>query len=137
MNALTVAGWSNIVIGILHVVTLIRAREMFYWVGIGPDMDRLSRVHVVLPYLLSVAAGAAFCVCGLYGLSAARVVRPLPLLGPGLMAIAGIFLLRAVGGTGLGGFLEDSCLKENAFSAVALVIGILYAVGAWSVIHDA
>ena len=62
MNALRIAGWSNIVIGILHVVTLVRAREMFSWVGIGQEMDRLGRVHFLLPYLLSAATGAVFCV---------------------------------------------------------------------------
>ena len=47
--ALGMAGWANIVIGALHVLTLVRAREMFYWVGIGPEMDRLAAVHFLLP----------------------------------------------------------------------------------------
>lgn len=110
---------------------------MFYWVGIGPEMDRLGGVHFLLPYLLSIATGVGFCVSGLYALSAAGDFRPLPLVKPAIVAIAGIYLLRAVGGTGMGGFIEDGSLKQVAFSSIALVIGVLYAVGAWSIFTQA
>ena len=110
---------------------------MFYWVGIGLEKDRLGGVHFVLPYLLSITTGAVFCVFGLYAFSAAGALHPLPLVKPAIVAIAGVYLLRAVGGTGMGGFIADCSLKEAAFSSIALVIGLLYAVGAWSVFRQA
>ena len=128
--ALGIAGWANIVIGALHVLILVRAREMFYWVGIGPEMDRLAAVHFLLPYLLSVATGAVFCVFGLYALAAAGDIGWLPFLRPAIILISWVYLVRAVGGTGMGGFIEDATFKDAAFSTVALTIGVLYAIGA-------
>ena len=137
MLALKLGGWANIVIGTLHVVGLIWARRMFYWVGIGPDMDRLGAVHALLPYVLSIVTGAVFCVFGLYAIAGAGDLRPLPLVRPAIIAITWMYLLRAIGGTGLGGFIEDASFKEAAFSTVALGIGVLYAIGARAVFRAA
>jgi len=41
MTALRIAGWTNLAIGLLHIAALPWERRMSYWVGIGPDMDRL------------------------------------------------------------------------------------------------
>jgi hypothetical protein len=135
MTALRIAGWSNLLIGLLHIAALPWERRMSYWVGIGPSMDRLERMHFLLPYALWIATAAAFGACGLYTLSAAGSFRSLPFAKAAIVAIACIYVLRAVGGTGMGGFLEDASAKEAAFSTIAL--GVLYAVGAWSLFRTA
>lgn len=42
MSALRAAGWANVAIGLLHLAGLPWERRLSYWVGIGPDMDRLA-----------------------------------------------------------------------------------------------
>ena len=71
-----------------------------------------------------------FCVFGLYALAAAGDIGWLPFLRPAIILISWVYLVRAVGGTGMGGFIEDATFKEAAFSTVALTIGVLYAIGA-------
>jgi len=132
MTALRVAGWSNLAIGLLHLIALPWERRMSYWVGIGPAMDRLEHRHFLLPYAMWVAAAAAFGACGLYTLSAAGSSRSLPLTGAAIVVITCIYVVRAVGGSGLGGFIEDASVKEAAFSTVALTLAVLYVVGVWS-----
>ena len=60
MTALRIAGWTNLAIGLLHIAARPWERRMSYWVGIGPDMDRLGRMHFLLPYALWIATAAAF-----------------------------------------------------------------------------
>ena len=130
MTALWLAGWASILIGVGHVLSLPWERRLSYWVGIGPDMDRLAAVHWVLPAVLTTATAGAFAAFGLYALSAAGTIRGLPLVRPAITGIAWLYLLRAVGGTGMGGFIEDASVKELTFSTIAGVIGVLYVVGA-------
>ena len=125
MTALRIAAWSNLLIGLLHIAALPWERRMSYWVGIGPAMDRLERTHFLLPYAMWIAAAAAFGACGLYTLSAAGSSRSLPFTKAAIVVITCIYVVRAVGGSGLGGFIEDANLKEAAFSTVALTLALL------------
>ena len=64
MTALRIAGWTNLAIGLLHIAARPWERRMSYWVGIGPDMDRLGRMHFLLPYalwILLIAIQPALC----------------------------------------------------------------------------
>ena len=40
-----------------------------------------------------------------------------------------IYFVRAIGGAGIGGYIEDERLRDVVFSSVALAIAILYAIG--------
>ena len=106
MTALRIAGWTNLAIGLLHIAALPWERRMSYWVGIGPDMDRLGRMDFLLPYALWIATAAAFGAFGLYTLSAAGSFRSLPFA------------------------------KAAVFSTIALTIGVVYLVGAWSLFKE-
>ena len=64
MTALRIAGWANLLIALFHIAGLPWEHRMSYWVGIGPDMDLLERVHFLLPYALWIATAAAFAVFG-------------------------------------------------------------------------
>src|SRR5262249_3525392 len=99
MTALRVAGWSNLAIGLLHLIALPWERRMSYWVGIGPAMDRLEHRHFLLPYAMWIAAAAAFGACGLYTLSAAGSSRSVPLTRAAIVVVTCIYVVRAVGGS--------------------------------------
>ena len=99
-------------------------------------MDRLAGIHAALPYVLSIATGAVFGLFGLYTLSGAGDLRRLPFIMPAVVIIMWIYFVRAVGGSGLGGFIEDTSVKEVVFSTIALAMGTLYAVGARALYHQ-
>ena len=129
MAALRLGGWTNILIGIGHVLSMLWMRETLEWVG-GPDFDRLHGLHPTLPYLATLGAALAFVAFGLYALAAAGDLPRLPLTNLAILGIMWIYFLRAVGGVGIGGYIEDERLRDVAFSSVALVIAILHGVGA-------
>lgn len=138
MLSLRIGGWTNLVIGVGHLVGLLWAREFFYWTGIGADMERLADAHTLLPYALTVIVASFFIGFGLYALSGAGDLRPLPFLRSVIVAIAGIYLLRGLSGitfafqTEGGSFLS---LLEIAYSVVALLIGLCFAFGAWRLLR--
>lgn len=127
--ALRIGGWTNIAIGVGHLLAVVRLRWVCEQLGMLAQIDRWARLHPQLPVLATIAAGCFFCVLGLYGLSAAGDVPPLPFVKPAILAIAVVYLLRAIGGTGTGGFLEDRTAMQVAFSAIALLVGVVHTVG--------
>jgi hypothetical protein len=130
--ALRIGGWANILIGVGHILAMLRLREISEWVG-GPG-DRIASIHPSLPYLLTLGTGLVFIAFGLYALSACGDFRRLPLSRLVVLGITWIYLVRTVGGVGIGGFLEDVRDRDFLFSSIALVIAILYGVGARSLL---
>ncbi len=129
MAALRIGGWTNILIGVGHIVAMARLREISDWVG-GPSFDGPLAPHPSFPYLLTFGTGLVFVGFGLYALSACGDVRPLPFSSLVILAITWIYVVRAVGGVGIGGFLEDVQVREFVFSSVALAVAVLYGIGA-------
>ncbi len=126
--ALRIGGWANILIGVGHWVAMVRLRQISEWVG-GPLVDRPG-VLALVPYALTLVTGCIFIIFGVYALSAVGDVRRLPYSTPLVVFVSWIFLLRGLGGTGMGGFIEDVDVKNFAFSSIALLVGALYALGA-------
>ncbi len=129
MTALRIGGWTNILIGVGHILAMARLREILNWVG-GPEFDSLHALHPSFPYLLTFGTGLVFVGFGLYALSACGDIRPLPFSRLVILAITWIYVVRAVGGVGIGGFLEDVQVREFVFSSVALAVAVLYGIGA-------
>ncbi len=130
-RALRAAGWANIAIAAAQTIGLIWAWSMFRAVGIEEDMRELARQAAAMPYILTLITCAAFAVFGLYGLSGAADLRRLPLLRAGLVSIAVIYVLRA---TLYGGIdaVRDGDGAQIIFAAIALLIGLCYAYGAFA-----
>ncbi len=128
LGALRIGGWANIAIGVGHLLAMLRLREISAWVG-GPSVAE-PVFHPLFPYVLTFVTALVFIGLGLVALSACGDIRPLPYQTAGVVAIAWIFLLRAVGGTGMGGFMEDTDVKNFCFSLVALSVSVLYGLGA-------
>ncbi len=133
MAALRIGGWTNILIGVGHIVAMARLREISDWVG-GPGFDGPLALHPSFPYLLTFATGLVFVGFGLYALSACGDIRPLPFSSLVILAITWIYVGRAVGGVGIGGFLEDVQVREFVFSSIALAVALLYGIGARSLL---
>ncbi len=128
-RAFRLGGRANLVIAAGHVIGLIWAWSVFRAVGIEHEMRELAEQGAALPYIVTLFTAAAFVVFGLYGLSGAGDVRRLPLLRTGVVAIAGIFILRGTLFGGIGAVYEGDG-AQIAFAAIALLVGLCYANGA-------
>ncbi len=128
LGALRIGGWANIAIGVGHLLAMFRLREISAWVG-GPSVADPA-FHPLFPYVLTFVTALAFIGFGLVALSACGDIRRLPFQTAGVVVIAWIYLLRAVGGTGMGGLMEDTDVKNFCFSLVALAVSVLYGLGA-------
>ncbi len=128
LGALRIGGWANIAIGVGHLLAMLRLREISAWVG-GPSVAE-PVFHPLFPYVLTFVTALVFIGLGLVALSACGDIRPLPFQMAGVVAIAWIFLLRAIGGTGMGGFMEDTDVKNFCFWLVALAVSVLCGLGA-------
>ncbi len=112
------------------MVGLFWADKMFEVTGIGKEMTELAQTHFSLPYLLTIFVSIVFFVFGLYGLSADKKFRRLPLLKPVIFLIAGIYLLR-----GIGELIFDlekqqaNQFLEIIYSLIAVFIGLLFLIG--------
>ena len=95
-------------------------------------MNKLADIHPSLPYLATIFVAIVFTIFGLYGLSATGKFYQLPYLRIGILIVAGIYLIRGLGGI-LGTITKThkkvSPKKEYIFSSIASFIGILYLIG--------
>lgn len=89
--------------------------------------------HTTLLYVTGLAAAVIFGIFGLYALSAAGDLRPLPLLRMGLLVIGGVYTLRGLlvipqllYVAGVLQSAETIFARAVLSSLVSLVVGVLY-----------
>lgn len=126
---LKLGGYINIVIAIGHIIGLFWADKMFEVTGIGKEMTELAQTHSSLPLLVTIFISIIFFIFGLYGLSADKKFRQLPLVKPVIFVIAGIYLVRGVGELLADTLLGTNSLSETIYSLMALAIGLLFLFG--------
>lgn len=127
---LKLGGYINILIALVHLLCLFWAETFFDLTGVGDQMREHAAMHPLLPYGLTVFVAIIFLIFGLYGLSAAGKIKPLPLLKVGVFSIAAIYLLRGVLGAIVNIAFEPIFLWYHLlYSACALIIGLLYLMG--------
>lgn len=116
----------------LHLVVIFVGAPGYSYFG-AHELGELARRGSAAPALITLVMVGVFGVFGLYALSGARRVGRLPLLPAALVAIGSIFTLR-----GAARFLEIPALLQGgasfppryaAFSAVSLVVGLVYLAG--------
>lgn len=125
---LRLAGIANLIIAIAHIVCLFWSDSFFEITGVGDKMTELSTIHWSLPYLLTIVVACTFSIMALYAFSAQGDIRKLPLLKLGIFAIAAIYTFRGLGGL-ITGYPKDLGGLQTIYSAIALIIGLLYLIG--------
>lgn len=130
MKMLLVGGYINVLISALHLVGLAWAEEMFAITGIGSEMAALSKVHPMLPYILTIFVAVCFFVFGLYGISAGKGKHWLPYQNVAVFVIAAIYLLRGFGEMAIDVTTgSPNLMLELVYSLCAIAIGLLYYLG--------
>lgn len=95
-------------------------------------MAQMAEAGYWYPAVVTLVIVIVLTVWSLYALSAAGVIRRLPLLRLALCLIASIFLIRGISFVMLMPmFPENSLTFWLVSSGICLVIGILYAVGTY------
>ena len=129
---LRIGAWLNFGIALAHVAIAAVGPRAYLYTG-RADLAAQAQAGSRLPALLTLGLAFVFLVFGLYALSGAGLIRRLPLLRVGLLAIGSLYtlrglivildILRLVRGAGYP-------LRQTVFSALALAVGVLYLLGA-------
>ena len=121
----------NLMIALLHVGIVLVGAPAYIYFG-TTELARLATQGSPIPAVVTLILAGIFAGFTSYALAGAGVLPRLPLLRIGLISIGGVYVLR-----GLIVVLdlirpvrgEGYPFRQTVFSAVALVIGLLYLLG--------
>jgi hypothetical protein len=129
---LVVGGCLSAAAAILHLGVIAGGPDWYRFFGAGEGMARMAERGLAFPALVTAAIAAILFLWSAFAFSGAGIIRRLPLLRVGLIAIASIYLLRGIA-------LIPALLMRpdliGAFdwwsSAIVLVFGLVHAIGIW------
>lgn len=96
--ALIIAAALSAIAGALHVGVVLVGPRWYRLFGAGERLARAAEAGRLYPALVTFGIAFVLFTWAAYALSAAGVLRPLPLLRPALAAISLVYLLRGVAG---------------------------------------
>lgn len=137
-NPLLIAGGCcSLIIALLHVVIVAGGPSWYRYFGAGEEMALMAEEGSWYPALLTLGIAALFAIWAAYAFSGAGFVKKLPLLKPGLIIIAVIYILRGLAAVPTVITADDNYSQELAdkpyfmivTSVISLTIGIFYALG--------
>lgn len=128
------AAAGDAVAALLHVGCIVFGAPWYRFFGAGERMARMADAGNPRAAFVTTGIVLVLLAWAAYALSGAGALPPLPLLRTVLFAIAGVLLLRGVGGIAIA---LSGRLPRPAFwwwsSLICLALGALHGVGAWSV----
>lgn len=128
--ALIVAATLSAIAALLHVGCIVFGASWYRFFGAGERMARMSERGEWRPTLITSGIVLVLATWSLYALSGAGVLPGLPLLRLALCAIAGVYLLRGIGGLAVA---ARPRIERRGFwvwsSAICLVLGGVHALG--------
>lgn len=92
---LVAAAAMSFVASLLHLACIVGGGDWYRFFGAGERMARLDEADSWTPAIITAVIAIILAGWGLYALSGAGIVRKLPLLRTGLVAIAIVLLARA------------------------------------------
>lgn len=115
-----------------HIGCIIFGADWYRFFGAGEQMAQMAEAGDWYPAVVTSVIVIFLAIWSLYALSAAGVIRRLPLLRLALCLIASIFLIRGISFVMLMPmFPENSLTFWLVSSGICLMIGILYVVGTY------
>ena len=131
---LVLAGALSALVAVLHMLIAFLGAPAYRYFGAGERMARLAEQGSWRPPAVTLGLTVIFAVWAAYAFSGAGLLRPLPFLRAALIGIGVVYSLR---GLLLGpqlvwffaGYRDAVPVRQLAFSAAALLIGLTYLIG--------
>lgn len=125
---------------LLHLAIIIGGPAWYRFFGAGERMAQLAARGSLYPAAVTASIALLLGLCALYALSGAGAIRRLPLLRVVLLLAATVYLARGMLGipvvvivdTPYANELKAKMTLMGVSSALCLVLGVCYAVGAAS-----
>ena len=138
-NWLTTAGLLSSAAALLHLAVIAGGADWYRFFGAGEAMARMAERGELYPTLVTIAIAALLGVWAAYAFSGAGLIRRLPMLRTGLIAISAIYLLRAAALPLVLVLMPDRASPFDFWSgAIVAVYGATYAIGttlAWPLLN--
>jgi hypothetical protein len=137
---IALAGAASGLVAALHAVIIAVGAPGYRYFGAGEEMATQAERGSPVPAIVTAALTAVFALWAAYGFSGAGLLRRLPLLRSGLVAIGAVYALRGLACLPqawwlVAGRTPPVLPRQLAFSIVSLGIGLAYLTGArraWS-----
>jgi hypothetical protein len=122
----------SVLAALLHIGVIHGGPDWYRFFGAGEGLARAAERGSPIPALITFAIAAVLTIWAGYAFSGAGLLRRLPLLRTGLVAISAVYLLRGLAPVPML-FMKPELLDSFAIwsSLIVLVYGIAYAVGTW------
>ncbi|MEA9786693.1 hypothetical protein VDF90_05395 [Xanthomonas campestris pv. raphani] len=115
---------------LVHLACLVVGAPLFRLLGAGEQMAQLHLAGHWYPTVVTLAIAGVLVAWSTYALSGAGVIRRLPLLRTGLVAITGIYMLRGVAFVPVMAYFPgNSTTFWVVSSSICLLIGMVHIVG--------
>ncbi len=116
--------------GLLHLACIVIGASWYRLFGAGEEMALLAEQGSLIPTVITLFIALILFTWSAYALSAAGLIRRLPLMRIALILIAAIYLLRGIGGLF---FITKSGENTPEFmlwsSLICIIFGLFYVVG--------
>lgn len=129
-NWLIAAAVMSLLASLLHVASIFGGGDWYRFFGAGEQMARLDEAGSWKPAIITAVIAIILAAWAIFALSGAGIVRRVPLLRTGLVAIAAVLLARTALLAFPATWGPDASFAFMAVtSAITGIMGLVFAVG--------
>lgn len=120
------------VIALLHLAIIFGGPAWYRFFGAGEQMAHMAEMGSAIPTVVTSAISTVFVILGIYSLSAAGLLRPLPMLRSVLAGITFILLFRGLAGLATPLFYRHPAMAVEGItfwiwsSLICVAIGLVH-----------
>ena len=130
---LATGGVLSALAALLHIAIVIGGPDWYRFFGAGEGMARAAEQGSPMPAIVAGAIALILFIWACYAFSGAGLLRRLPLLRTGLVAISAIYLLRGLALVPALLFRPELVDPFAIWSSlIVLGYGLAYAIGTWA-----
>lgn len=134
---LLIAAGASTVAALLHLACIVLGERWYLFMGAGPHMAALAKAGHPYPSLVTLAISLVLLVWACYALSAAGLIRTLPLRKTALILISLLLIARGLLFPLLMPFFPGNSMTFwYLSSAICLLLGSCFAIGGWLKRHQ-
>lgn len=128
-NFYKIGAFINFILAVAHLACVPFLSKIFEIYDITKIMKNLAFYGSWIPYAITVAMFFFFGICGIYGLSSSKIIRPLPCRKFVMVGIIAAFLSRGTFGIIKIFVLQHVTIVAISSVIIAFAVGFLYLAG--------